>query len=261
MYEMFQDLRWAHITAGSIALLLFWIPVAAPKGGRVHVRIGWAYAALMSVVVATALTMSGLAIATPLSIRHFSHVLSTEETARFIAASRDAGIFLAYLGGVTLAAGWQGIGVLRTRNNPKAFRNWFSVGLNVAVMLAALFVLWRGISQGNGVFLGMSPVGLFVSGGNLRYLLRGPQSKMSWWYDHLGAMIGTGIAGYTAFIVFGGVRIFPALAHTRFYLLFWVMPTLIGVPAIFLTVAYYRRKFHEDGGVKKPSNPQVKAAF
>jgi hypothetical protein len=39
------------------------------------------------------------------------------------------------------------------------------------------------------------------------------------------------------------------------------MPTLIGVPAIFLTVAYYKRKFHEDGGVKKPANPQVKAAF
>jgi len=47
----------------------------------------------------------------------------------------------------------------------------------------------------------------------------------------------------------------------RFYVVFWVMPTLVGVPAIFLTVAYYRRKFHEDGGRTKSSNPQVKAAF
>jgi hypothetical protein len=258
---MFQDLRWAHITAGSIALLLFWIPVAAPKGGRVHVRVGWAYAGLMSVVVATAFAMSGLAIATPLSIRHFAHALSAEETARFIEASRDTGIFLAYLGGVTLAAGWQGIGVLRTRRDPKSLRNFFSLGLNAAVLLAAIFVLWRGVMQRNGVFLGMSPVGFIVAGGNLGYLLRGPQSKMGWWYEHLASMVATGIAGYTAFIVFGGSRIFPVLAHSRFYVLFWVMPTLIGVPAIFLTVAYYKRKFHEDGGVKKPANPQVKAAF
>jgi hypothetical protein len=82
----------------------------------------------MSVVVATAFAMSGLAIATPLSIRHFAHALSAEETARFIEASRDTGIFLAYLGGVTL---WRQVGKASafcgpggTRNRCEAFSAW-----------------------------------------------------------------------------------------------------------------------------------------
>jgi hypothetical protein len=260
MFEMFQSLRWTHVAFGSIALILFWIPVDASKGGRLHVRVGWAYAACMSVVVLTALTMSGLTFAFPFRVRNFTRVLSPEESAQFIRDSRSLAFFLAYLGSVTLAAGWQGIGVLRTRRNPRSFRNPFTYGLNIAVVLAAAGSLTLGILEHATVFVAMSSVGFLVGGGNLAYLLRSPQSKMHWWYEHLSSMIATAIAGYTAFIVFGGARLLQALARTQFYVLFWLLPVAIGVPAINLTVAHYKKKFHEDGRTNKPEQLQSDTA-
>jgi hypothetical protein len=72
-------------------------------------------------------------------------------------------------------------------------------------------------------------------------------------------MIATGIAGYTAFLVFGGSRMFPALARTQFFALVWILPTLIGVPAIFAAVGYYKRKFHENGGSSGAGKVSVSA--
>jgi hypothetical protein len=258
--EIFQDLRWTHIAFGSVALLAFWIPAIASKGGRLHVRVGWAYVICMSAVVLTAFVMSGMAFTVPLSIRTFSQPLSPDEAARFVRASRELGVFLAYLGAVTLAAGWQGIRVLRTRRDPASLRGPFTLALNITVIAAAIGVLALGIMERNWAFVGMSSVGMIVGGGNLGYLLRGPQSKMHWWYEHLASMIATGIAGYTAFLVFGGRHLFPALANTQFFALVWILPTLIGVPAIFAAVAYYKRKFHEDGRPSGAGKVQVNAA-
>jgi len=250
MAEIFKDLRWIHIAFGSVALLAFWVPAIAPKGGRLHVRVGWLYVTCMSVVVLTAFTMSGMAFSVPLSIRNFSQPLSSEQAAGFIRRSRELGVFLAYLGGVTLAAGWQGIRVSRTRRDPKSLRGPFTFAMNAAVMATAIGVLAFGISERVWAFMGMSSVGMIVGGGNLWYLLKGPQSKMHWWYEHLASMIATGIAGYTAFLIFGGSRMFPALQRTQFFALVWILPTVIGVPVIFAAVAYYKRKFRED---RRPS--------
>jgi hypothetical protein len=240
---------------------VFWIPVAASKGGRLHVRVGWIYASCMSVVIFTAFSMSGLAFAAPLGVRHFAHVLSGGEAAQFIRDSREVAFFLAYLGGVTLAALWQGIGVLRTRRDPNSFRTPFVFGLNSAVVLAALASLAMGIYARTATFAAMSSVGFIVSGGNLFYLLRGPASRMDFWYQHLGSMIATGIAGYTAFIVFGGRHLLAPLVRPQYYVLFWLLPTAIGSPAIALTTAYYKRKF---GGASrraaKSSGPEATAA-
>jgi uncharacterized membrane protein YhaH (DUF805 family) len=88
-------------------------------------------------------------------------------------------------------------------------------------------------------------------------LLRGPQSRMHWWYEHLSSMIATAIAGYTAFLVFGAARLLPSVARSQLYTIFWVLPALIGVPVIFRTVAYYQRKFHETGRASGVSSPHV----
>jgi hypothetical protein len=261
MFELFQGLRGTHIAFGSVALVLFWIPAFTKKGGRTHVRAGWAYVCCMAAVVVTAFSLSGLAFTFPLQVRHFSHVLSTEEAARVVRSSRESAFFLAYLAGVTLAAGWQGIGALRTRRDPRSLRTPFTLGLNAAVVLAAVVSLGLGIREHISVFVAMSPVGFLVSGGNLSYLLKGSQTKMHWWYEHLSSMIGTGIAGYTAFLAFGGAHLFPAIGRGQYSVVFWILPTVIGTPAIILTIAYYKRKFHEDGGPPKVSKTQVNPAM
>jgi hypothetical protein len=50
-------------------------------------------------------------------------------------------------------------------------------------------------------------------------------------------MIGSYIAAWTAF----SVVTLPALFGHHIWL--WLWPTAIGVPAIVLTIAYYKRKF------------------
>ena len=259
MASLFQSLRWVHIAAGSVALILFWIPAIAPKGGRTHIRAGWVYVACMSVVVVTAFAMSGLAFTIPLAVRQIARPLSPAELSSFLQEQRVFATFLAYLAGITLASGWQGIWAAETKRDPKAMRTPFSLALNVVVLLAGLTVLVLGIKHRSGPLIGLSPIGPFIGAGNLRYLLRGPQSRMHWWYEHLGSMIGTGIAGYTAFLVFGGSRLFPSFARSQLYTIFWILPSLIGVPVIFMTVAYYQRKF---GGTIRPpgvSSPHVQS--
>jgi len=257
MASLFQSLRWAHIAARSIALILFWIPAIAGKGGRTHIRAGWVYVVCMLVVVLTAFVMSGLAFTIPLTVRQIARPLSPAELADFLRRQRIFATFLAYLAGVTLASGWQGIWAIETKREPKMMRTPFSLALNVAVLLAGLTVLVLGIKYRSGPLIGLSPLGPLIGAGNLRYLLRGPQTRMHWWYEHLGSMIGTGIAGYTAFLVFGGSRLFPSVVRTQLYTLFWVLPTLVGVPVIFLTVAYYQRKFNATGSASAVSSARV----
>jgi hypothetical protein len=252
MAELFHDLRWIHIAVGTIAIILFWIPVAASKGGRLHVRIGWIYALCMAVVVLTAFGMTGMLYAAPLGVRQASPALTAEQALQLIRASRQTAFFLAYLGAVTLAAGWQGISVLRTRPAPKLLRTPFAFGLNAAVILAALGSLALGLYSRNAIFGSMSVVGFLVGGGNLAYLLRGPATRSDWLYQHLSSMIGTGIAGYTAFIAFGGRHLLGPLVSPRYYVLFWLLPTVIGTPAIALTIAYCKRKRGDAARIPKP---------
>jgi hypothetical protein len=257
MGNLFQSLRWLHIAAGGLALILFWIPAIAPKGGKIHVRAGWFYVACMSVVVVTAFAMSGLAFTIPLAVRQIARPLSPLELADFLRGQRVTATFLAYLGGLTLALGWQGIWAVRTRREPQSMRTPFALALNVVVLLGGLTVLGLGIKYRSGPLLALSPIGPFVATNNLRYMLRGPQSRMDWWYSHLRSMIATAIAGYTAFLVFGAVRLLPSVAHSQLYTIFWVLPTLIGSLAISLTIAHYQRKFHESGRAPAVSPQQV----
>jgi hypothetical protein len=257
MANLFQWVRWMHVAAGGLALILFWIPAIAPKGGKTHIRAGWFYVACMSVVVLTAFAMSGLAFTIPVSVRRVARPLSPVELSDFLRAQRISATFLAYLAGLTLAAGWQSIWAVETKREPRAMRTPFSLALNVFVFLAGLTVLVLGITYRSGPLIALSPIGPFLAAGNLRYMLRGPQSPMHWWYEHLSSMIATAIAGYTAFLVFGGARLFPSVARSQLFTIFWVLPSLIGVPVLLLTVAYYQRKFHETGGVSGVSAPHV----
>jgi hypothetical protein len=245
MAALFLSLRWAHVAAGGIALMLFWVPVIAPKGGKAHVRAGWLYVLGMSVVAVTAFVMSALAFSVPLAIRQFTQPLFAADISDFVRVQRVFATFLAYLAGVTLALGWQGIWAVETRSVTKNMNVAFGLVLNLAIVLGGLVVLVLGIKSRSGPLIGLSPLGPLLGARNLRYLRSGPRSPMHWWYMHLASMIGTGIAGYTAFLVFGGSRLFPALARNQIYTVFWILPILIGVPVIRLMVEHYRRKFHE----------------
>ncbi len=240
MFELHQVLRWIHIAGGAIGVLAFWAPVFAPKGGRTHIRAGWVYVVAMSVAVSTAVLLSVLLLAAPLAGLRPGASLDSGQMARYILNRRMLGALLGYLAVATFALGWHGLAVLRSKKNPQALRTPFNVTINLLSIASGLTVLALGLYFRSMVLLAMSPIGPLTGQGQLRYILRPPVRRMGWWYEHLGGMIGTGIAAYTAFLVFGMSRMAPAIAM---YPAVWVAPTVIGVPAILLTVRHYRRKF------------------
>jgi hypothetical protein len=69
-------------------------------------------------------------------------------------------------------------------------------------------------------------------------LERVKREKMFWWYSHLGNMMASYIAAWTAF----SVTTLPNVFHHAGMIL-WLWPTIVGVPAITLTTVYYKRKF------------------
>ena len=89
----------------------------------------------------------------------------------------------------------------------------------------------------------MSPIGLFT-GRNMLRLMRDPGGRrMGWFYSHLGSMLGGGIAFHTAFLVFGAQRLWAYEIAGPLAVVPWILPTVVGVPAIALWTRHYRRKF------------------
>jgi hypothetical protein len=55
-----------HIIFGSMALILFWLPLASKKGSLDHIKFGRYYAKVMYVVAASGAVMAMLVIYSPL---------------------------------------------------------------------------------------------------------------------------------------------------------------------------------------------------
>jgi hypothetical protein len=65
-------------------------------------------------------------------------------------------------------------------------------------------------------------------------------SLMYWWFEHMSNMLAACIAATTAFLVINAAR----LGLDTLGLVVCLTPTLIGVPATAIWVAYYDRKFN-----------------
>ena len=79
----------------------------------------------------------------------------------------------------------------------------------------------------------------------LHYMRREPNNRMAWFYEHIGAILGAGIAFHTAFAVFGASRLFEFRLPGAWQVVPWILPALVGIPAIVLTTRHYRRKFNK----------------
>ena len=79
---------------------------------------------------------------------------------------------------------------------------------------------------------------------------------MAWWYKHMEAMIGNGVAFHTAFLVFGARGVIGGVLEGPLALLPWVLPTAIAIPALHFWIRSYKRKFGElprEAGEPAPS--------
>lgn len=115
---------------------------------------------------------------------------------------------------------------------------------SVMSLLYAL-LMWSSVSI---VLLALGPIGLIIGRNVFRYVYRRPPEKMAWWYAHMGAMFGAGIAFHTAFLVFGSREVLDMSILGPFNWVPRVAPGIIGVFGGDYWKKFYRRKFGDFSG-------------
>lgn len=219
---MTQLLLAVHVAGGSLALLTMFIPMVTKKGGPAHRRAGWLFVAGMTGVSITALGLAGIR-------------LWTDPTP----AGQFAGRFLLFIAVLTGAGVSAGVRVLRFKRRTAAHRHVWDLGVAAVLTVTSVAAALYGLRRAEPLFTGFAVVGLLSGAGQLAYWLRPPAHPMHWWFEHLGAMLGSCIAATTAFLVVNSA----ALGAGTFSLALWFGPTLVGVPAIAAWNVYYRRRF------------------
>jgi uncharacterized membrane protein len=205
-----------HITAGASSFLLAPVALSTAKGGKQHKRWGMVYLWSMGVVAATAVPMAffvPVRFLALVAVFSFYFAFSGYRVLRLKELAR---------GGSAEPIDWIAGVVTFCSSALLAWLSWFR-----PASIEVLPVV--------GVVFGF--VGMRGAGGQMWSFVRKPREKMFWWYTHLGNFIGSYIAAWSAFSV---VTLGPMLGN-HWYV--WLWPVMVGVPAIALTTAYYKRKF------------------
>jgi hypothetical protein len=232
-------LRTLHIVFGFVGLAAYWVPILSRKGGPSHVRYGTIFSRCAWVVLASA----GLTVLYKLTALAQAGVTFADRPASYAFL-----VVLGYLSFVTWVILRHALGVLRHKADPAALAtpaNRLLARAAIAASVALIvFALW--LRPPNMiVLLALSPVGIGSGSGILRYLGQEQTSPRQWLYEHLGGMIGAGIAFHTAFAVFGFARLFDYRPEGLLGVLPWILPAAIGIPASVIWTRYYQRRFGE----------------
>lgn len=234
MQTILESLRFLHIGAGFIGLLAFWIPIFAKKGAVNHKRFGRIFRNSAYIVLAAA----GLAV----SLR-FMQLFSSGSSLNDNPDDYSIWVFLGYLTWVTFVILRHGMLVLqhKTLSDLNTVLNrWLArVSVFASLLVIAFAIVLK--PQISIVLYALSPIGISSGIGILRVIGRQKTEPREWFYEHLGAMLGCGIAFHTAFAVFGASRLFGDLPG-YWSVVPWVAPTAIGIPAIIIWTRIYKRR-------------------
>lgn len=222
-----------HILGGTLALLSFWLPLVARKGGPLHRRAGWVYVAAMALLAVTGMYISGW------------------RALWGVPAQRPFNVFLVFVGLLSASAATMGLRVLRAKGRTGVHRHPFDLGLSALLLLASLSLMLYGLRARVPLLVGFGPVGVLTGAGQLYYWLRPPTTRLHWWFEHMGSMGGSTIAVVTAFLVINA----PRLGLQTFGLGVWLAPALVGIVAFRLWNRYYRRRFAAAAAPRAPAAP------
>ena len=171
-----------HILVGSLALLLYWIPLLSRKGGARHKAFGRPF--FISLVL-VALTVGPLLFLRPGAFDPAHVVQFTYLSVSLVTVS---------------ALGWTAI---RWKNQPDRFRGLHFKLLGPVLLLLGTAVLAAGLVKSDPLPVVLSSVGLFYGTTMLRFAwVRGPLHP-SWWLNwHLNAVCGlfTAVHGTVLFV-------------------------------------------------------------
>lgn len=234
-----QFALYLHILAGTVAIIVFWLPIIAKKGSAEHIRYGRYFTRGMYAVSISGFVMTILVLLDPIGVRAPARNLSIDEARNIAFQSRLFAGFLLMLSLLVLSSVRHSILVLRAKGNRKLLRTPLHLSLYFLLGLVALIMGCVGIVQGFVLYQIFSVLCVTNVIGTLRYIFKSNIQQREWIIAHLGAILGAGIGAYTAFFVFGGSRLLSEIFDGNGQLLFWVLPGVVGT----IASAYYSRHY------------------
>lgn len=212
---------FTHIVAGFGSIILFWIPILTKKGRSIHRKVGRVYVLLMWIAIFTGLI---------LTINKFHEGVI------------DAGIFLGFLVILAVRPVWHGMAILKPQRYSDYQLKYYHILLKLALFVYGIFMLIYAIYlEGKG----MAMVMLF-------FAVLGMMAGIDAWRDfkniakkpnrikgHFEGMLFSGVAGYTGFLVIGGMEVIGKYLKGNWILIPWLLPSVVGFALIF----YYQKRF------------------
>ena len=243
MLTLHSTLLYLHIALGAIALVLYWLPVMARKGSTLHIQAGKVFYYLMLIVAGSGIVLSVIGLSDPVGIYTAGKQMTAEQVQRMLIWRVPLSQFLLLLSLLTWVTVRHAIAVLRAKDNRTLLRRWYYQGPVFAMFPLAGFVAYQGISIGMPLLIIFSLVSLTTAVNISRYVYRKTVSSRAWIIEHFGAMVGSGIAVYTAFFAAGGRRLMAELLPGNWQLVSWLAAPVIGVVALAVLTGYYKRKY------------------
>jgi hypothetical protein len=202
-----------HGLLGALALVTFWLAGLTRKGSPVHRKAGKVYLAAMVALLVPAV---------PLAIRIW------------VLKSWVAGVFLMYLEVIVVTSVWVSWRALKDKRDWAKFAGPVYRGLAWANLAAGTVVLALGLFYTNQmrlIFVGFSLIGLLGGRGMLRFARTRPTEPKWWLKEHMGAMVGNGVATHIAFLSIGLPKVLPMLAGPVLQNVAWLGPLSLAVAA------------------------------
>ncbi len=206
----YQMLVYAHIAAGSIALLTFWTAAIARKGSPLHVRVGKVYLGAMQAVVASAVPMAAV---------FFAH------------GKPGIGTFLLYLVVLSGTSIWLARRAVQRKRDIRGFHDRRYQVVAWANLLAGSLSFLVGLKLGSLLLGGFSFVGIAIGTGMLRQARKLPEARNWWLKEHYGAMLGNGVATHVAFLGIGMRNVIAGFDQAWLQLVPWFGPLAVALVA------------------------------
>ncbi|PCJ47136.1 MAG: hypothetical protein COA74_12240 [Gammaproteobacteria bacterium] len=244
MYQFIhQAAFYLHIAIGAVALIVFWLPLVAKKGSASHRKYGKIFTYSMYILSISGVIMTLLVIMDPIAIRFPDKVLSPEQIQKISYQNRVFSSFLFMLSILTFCSTRHSVAVLKVKANRVLLKTTNYLSPIILLGLLGGLMAWFGFDKSIILFKFFGVLSMVVSFGMLRYIFKAEVKQREWIVEHLGSILGAGIAAYTAFFVFGGQRIFSIIFSGDLQFVPWILPSVVGVTAIVFFSKKFRKQF------------------
>lgn len=226
MALLFRIVLGIHIIAGATALLVFWIPLVAKKGGRTHRRAGWVYVTAAAIVAVT-----GIASAARLIV---------DDPRPY---AWRAGIFLVYVGVFAAESALLGARALRPQMRTDRVQNAVDLVPSLLLVVAGIALAAFGIAQSRVLFVLFAALGIVQGVLHLRSWFTQRKQREGRILAHLTAMGTSCITTLTAFIVVNAPRLGMRTLDPRL----WTVPIVVLSFGLALVRRHYAKRFAQGG--------------